>query len=250
MFHLWGPHPDSSYDAAALERLLNGGTIADLPDEYLAIGRVLAAAAAPARPDELTDETAAAASFVAARDVMALREPSERGRRSVLTSLMAVLAIAASTGGIVAAARGNLPDPVQEVAHETLGTVGISVPSITTQTDGTPNPADPIDDTEATPTPPPAGSGAPSFAAVGGTGSVVTPGVGVAGAAAPGTDPDADPVYAPLPSTFPDTLPEVPSDVGPGKEKKPPPPPPPPKGDGSKRVDPRRVDPKTVDPKA
>ena len=56
--------------------------------------------------------------------------------------------------------RGSLPDPVQQVAHETLCTVGISVPSITNRSDTTPSPADRIDDDASTvpPTPPPAAS--------------------------------------------------------------------------------------------
>ena len=60
-------------------------------------------------------------------------------------SVLTALTLTATAGTAVAAAQGSLPEPVQQVAHEALGAVGISVPGIArnddTGTDGGGEPA-------------------------------------------------------------------------------------------------------------
>ena len=181
--------------------------------------RMLAAASAPGLPDELAGQTAAAAAFVTARAPSTRRKLRHRTRRMTAgASLCAVLTIAISTGGAVAAVQGTLPEPVQELAHETLGTVGISVPSITNRSDKTPSAADHIDDdaSTATPTPPPAvtpdTSSFDSVDGVAGLGTASAAGGRVANPdpSAPAVDPEPD--HATLSWTFPDDLPAVPAD--------------------------------------
>jgi hypothetical protein len=194
MFRRPGSCPDPPLDAATLERLLSGGAIDDLPDAYRALGCSLAAAAAPACADELAGEAAAeaAAAFVAAREVDPLRARRRRGRtrgNTLVVSTLGVLFVVGASGSVVAATRGNLPEPVQEVAHQTLGAVGITVPGITDDVSG---PAHHIDVETATP---PAFGPRPAHA--GGH-----DGTSDAGASAATNDPAADPA-APEPSADP-----------------------------------------------
>ncbi|MGK5556593.1 hypothetical protein ACSNOI_33780 [Actinomadura kijaniata] len=80
-----------------------------LPDfgDHAGMTRLLAAATAPARPEELTGEEAAVAAF---RDARAAA-PGRRGRTRLLTVKAAVVAAALLAGGGVAwaASTGNLP---------------------------------------------------------------------------------------------------------------------------------------------
>jgi hypothetical protein len=83
---------------------------------------------APALPHELEGSAAAAASFIAAHE--ATRPAARRRPRSLAAMAVIGVLMAASTGSAVAATHGSLPEPVQQVAHEALGVVGISVPGI------------------------------------------------------------------------------------------------------------------------
>jgi hypothetical protein len=133
MFRISGRRPPTRLDDVTIERWLDGGSIDDLPDALRPLGEVLAAATNAPSPAELEGSTAAAASFVTAR---AAAGRSRRRARTVGVSMVAMLVLAASTGTAVAATRGALPDPVQQVAHEALGVVGISVPSIDARSNG------------------------------------------------------------------------------------------------------------------
>jgi hypothetical protein len=120
--------PTPPLDEVTAERLLRGAPIEDLPDAYRPLGLLLADATGPAAEEELTGSAAAAAQFVAVHE--AATEPKRR-TRSMAGSVLLVFALTASTGTAVAATQGALPGPVQQVAHEALATVGISVPGIT-----------------------------------------------------------------------------------------------------------------------
>jgi hypothetical protein len=113
-------------DEVTAERLLRGAPIEDLPDAYQPLGQLLADARRPATDAELEGSAAAAATFVAAQ---AANQPRRRVR-SVGASALFALTIAVTTGTAVAATQGALPQPIQQVAHEALGAVGISVPGI------------------------------------------------------------------------------------------------------------------------
>ena len=165
------PRPFPLLDAATAERLLRGGSFEELPDEYRQLGQLLMATRAPALPHELEGSAAAAASFVAAHDAIrpaplrrprSLRAPAlprrldgspaaadplvavhdttrpasrRRPRSLAAMAVVGVLMAAASTGSAVAATHGSLPEPVQQVADDALGVVGISVPGIESSRD-------------------------------------------------------------------------------------------------------------------
>src|SRR4051794_9207724 len=119
--------PSPSLDELTAERLLCGAPIEDLPDAFRPLGQLLADANAPASAEELRGSAAAAAAFVAAHH--AANAPRRR-MRTLTASVLTALTLAASAGTAVAATQGSLPEPVQQVAHEALGAVGISVPGI------------------------------------------------------------------------------------------------------------------------
>jgi hypothetical protein len=119
--------PTPPLDDVTAERLLRGGPIDDLPDAFQPLGQLLADASGPATADELDGSAAAAAEFVTAHHTAT--KPRSR-TWSLAASLVTALTVAASTGTAVAATQGALPEPIQQVAHEALGVVGISVPSI------------------------------------------------------------------------------------------------------------------------
>jgi hypothetical protein len=137
-------YPDGSglaIDAATADQLLDGVTPGDLAAAYVPVDRVLAALRAPATATELAGEDAAVAIFTAAR-----REDERRTRvaapwpgatRQVTRRVTArrPLRVAALTaafvvlgGGAIAAADGALPGPLQDIAHDALGLVGVKVP--------------------------------------------------------------------------------------------------------------------------
>ena len=120
--------PTPLLDEAAAERLLSGAPIDDLPDTFQPLGELLAAASGPPTPDELDGSAAAAAAFVAAHH--AANRTLPRTRRSLPASVLTALVVVSSTGTAVAATQGALPEPVQQVAHEALGVVGIHVPGM------------------------------------------------------------------------------------------------------------------------
>jgi hypothetical protein len=121
--------PTPPLDDLTAERLLRGAPIGDIPDVYRPLARLLAQASGPASPSEVEGSAAAAAAFVTAHHVANLPRRRRR-RRSLAASALVIVTLAASTGTAIAATQGALPQPMQQVAHEALGTVGISVPGI------------------------------------------------------------------------------------------------------------------------
>ena len=99
-----------------------------VPPGYGRLARLLAAATAPAAPEELAGEQRAMASFAA---VMRSHPPTLSPRRTpvprkVLTMKAAAAALVAvlSLGGIAAAATGLLPDQASPVADQAPATTG------------------------------------------------------------------------------------------------------------------------------
>lgn len=153
----------SDLDDNTAERMLSGHVDpADAPPGYAGVTEVLAAASASALPSELAGESQALSMFrtqaheevpIADAAVVSLDERRTRraSRKAVLVGVVAGV-ILASTG--VAAAGGDLPEPVQRVAHQTLSQIGVSVP------DPQPKPApdlraaDPRPNSNPKPTPP------------------------------------------------------------------------------------------------
>lgn len=98
-------------DRATAERLLRGESAT--PPQ---VAEVLAAAAAPARADELTGEGAAVTAFREARVEAAARTRTGRGLRSLIGARAAALVVAAAVGFLgltagVSALTGSLPGP-------------------------------------------------------------------------------------------------------------------------------------------
>src|SRR5947209_2751196 len=89
------------------------------------LGRLLAAAAAPARPDELTGQRAAMEGFRRAyRHAPDRRRPRRLAvalRRTVVVKAAAGAAVLFVGGTALAAGTGTLPDPAQQSAHDLLG---------------------------------------------------------------------------------------------------------------------------------
>ena len=121
--------PTPPFDEATAERLLGGAPSTTSPTTSSRSGGSSLPRRRPATPDELDGSAAAAAAFVAAHH--AANRTLPRRTRSMVASVLTVLTVVASTGTAVAATQGVLPEPVQQVAHEALGVVGIHVPGIT-----------------------------------------------------------------------------------------------------------------------
>ena len=151
---MYEPHlTPSDLDADTAERLLLGHVdAADAPPDYAGVAAVLAAASANATASEMEGEAEALAMFRTHHEgplnvpdvdaaVVSLDEHRSRrvSRKAVLVGVVAGV-ILASTG--VAAATGDLPEPVQRVAHETLSHIGVSVPSPPPKPAPEPRPAD------------------------------------------------------------------------------------------------------------
>ncbi|HEY3672910.1 MAG TPA: hypothetical protein VGN51_18365, partial [Acidimicrobiia bacterium] len=117
-------------DEATAERMLDGEPVDAASDSHLRVLELLGILSRPAAPEELEGAAAAAATFVTAHD--AATRPVRRTRPVVVLAVTTTL-LALSAGTAVAATEGVLPEPVQAVAHDALGVVGISVPGITTQ---------------------------------------------------------------------------------------------------------------------
>jgi hypothetical protein len=124
--------PTPSLDEATAERLLDGVPVEQLPEAFRPLGLLVARAAGPATDGELAGSATAAAEFVAAHH--AATAPRRRVR-SLATSVFVTLTLAVSTGTAVAAVQGALPGPIQQVAHEALGVVGVAVPGINREND-------------------------------------------------------------------------------------------------------------------
>jgi hypothetical protein len=116
-------------DQDILDRLLGGRLDpASAPPGYGGLARLLAAATAPAVPEELADQQLVLAEFTA---VMRSHPPTLSPRRTpvprkVLTmkAAAAVLVAALSLGGVAAAASGLLPDQASSVAEQARATTG------------------------------------------------------------------------------------------------------------------------------
>jgi hypothetical protein len=116
-------------DQDLLERLLDGRLDPALaPPGYGGLARLLAAAIAPAGPEELVGEQLAMATFTAE---MRSHSPALSPRRTavprkILTMKAAAAALVAalSIGGVAAAAGGLLPDQASPVADQAPATTG------------------------------------------------------------------------------------------------------------------------------
>jgi hypothetical protein len=119
----------SAADQDMLERLLEGRLDpTSAPPGYGGLARLLAAATAPAAPEELAGEQRALAEFTA---VMRSTPPTLVPRRIAVPSKVFTLKAAAaalvavlSLGGIAAAATGHLPGQASSVADRTTATSG------------------------------------------------------------------------------------------------------------------------------
>ena len=124
-----------------------------MPDAPEALLGLLAAASAPARPHELQGYDAARAAFVAAA-------PRTRGRHSFSLPLARIAGVKVAalaglltvTGVAVAAEADFLPTPIQHVAHDVLGGVGVPDPDPETpaQPEASTEPASPSPSRAAT----------------------------------------------------------------------------------------------------
>src|SRR5215217_8527428 len=123
------PEAAPAADQDLLDRLLDGRLDpASAPPGYGGLARLLAAATAPATPEELADAQRTMAAFAAA---MRSHPPTLSPRRTamprkVLTIKAAAAALVAvlSLGGVAAAASGLLPDQASPVADQAPATTG------------------------------------------------------------------------------------------------------------------------------
>jgi hypothetical protein len=126
------PDPDPlALDEATAERLLAGDLRSDqAPPGYAEVAALLAATVAAPSPAELAGQEAALAELQAV--VRAHRagawEAGTPGRRRRVGLVVAIAAAALSTGGIAAAATGNLPDPIRLATRSILTTKGDATP--------------------------------------------------------------------------------------------------------------------------
>jgi hypothetical protein len=131
MHRLLGPREAAppAVDQDLLDRLLEGRLDpASAPPGYGGLARLLAAATAPAAPDELAGEQLTMATFAAA---MRSHPPTLVPRRTavprkVFTMKAAAVALVAvlSLGGVAAAAGGLLPDQASPVADQAAAGTG------------------------------------------------------------------------------------------------------------------------------
>jgi hypothetical protein len=129
------------------ERLLAGQPT---DPDHPGLRRLLAAAAAPARPDELAGEGAILAEFAQAHRTRTSANPARRrhaarlriGRTAAKVTVGCVLVAAGGTA--FAAETGALPDVLQRHAHELFSALGVPAPASSgTQRGGRPStPAD------------------------------------------------------------------------------------------------------------
>jgi hypothetical protein len=117
-------------DQDSLERLLDGRLDpGSAPPGYGGVARLLAAAAAPAAPEELAGEQQALAQFAAVHS----RPPTRASRRNAVPSKLFTMKAAAaalvavlSVGGVAAAATGLLPGRAHHVADRAPATTAAS----------------------------------------------------------------------------------------------------------------------------
>jgi hypothetical protein len=134
---------DQPEDLWLVDRLLAG----DPRVEDASLTSLLAAATAPATSAELGGEDAIVAAFTqASRGISPSTPlPSRARSRPMLSTLLAgkVVAAAAASGialaGTAAAAyTGNLPDALQDIAHQTIGAPAADLPDAATERPATP----------------------------------------------------------------------------------------------------------------
>ena len=139
MRRLLQDHHRLALDEGTAEQLLTGRLDpADAPPGYSPVAALLAAVSAPPDTEELAGQAAIMAVFAAAARSHSpqLIDP---WRSRVLTKLLTAKAAAAvlgvlMTGGVAAAATGNLPAPAQQAAHALLGGAGVPAPAEATAT--------------------------------------------------------------------------------------------------------------------
>ncbi len=139
MRRLLQDHHRLALDEGTAERLLTGQLDpADAPPGYSQVAALLAAMSAPPDTEELAGQAAIVAAFAAAARSHSPQLIDPR-RSRVLTKLLTAKAAAAvlgvlMTGGVAAAATGNLPAPAQQAAHALLGSAGVPAPAEATAT--------------------------------------------------------------------------------------------------------------------
>lgn len=139
MRRLLQDHDRLALDEGTAERLLTGRLDpADAPPGYSPAAALLAAVSAPPDTEELAGQAAIVAVFAAAARLHSPQLIDPR-RSRVLTKLLTAKAAAAvlgvlMTGGVAAAATGNLPAPAQQAAHALLGGAGQPSPAEATAT--------------------------------------------------------------------------------------------------------------------
>ncbi|NJC74303.1 hypothetical protein HC031_31995 [Planosporangium thailandense] len=101
------------------------------------LAALLAAAAAPGRPDELNSEEAAVSAFLAARHVAIPRQRrlstvKTLAMKALTVKVLAVLATTTTVGGVALAAKtGALPNPLAEPAHTISSGLSAAEPTAT-----------------------------------------------------------------------------------------------------------------------
>jgi hypothetical protein len=129
--------PGAEHDELLLDMIFDGRVIPpDAPQEMHDLQRMLTALAGPAEPGELAGEAAARAAFIRLASpvgvpLAASRPPAHHGTRrpashrvprrrraGLAAALCAAAAVLASTA---AAYAGVLPEPIQQMAHATVG---------------------------------------------------------------------------------------------------------------------------------
>jgi hypothetical protein len=111
-----------------VDRLLAGAIAPDdAPPELSEAARILRAAAAPPEPRELTHEEATVTAFAATvRSETARRRRARTAVRTRRTALLAAALLLAGAG--IAVASDGLPNVADEVAHEILEEIGVTLP--------------------------------------------------------------------------------------------------------------------------
>jgi hypothetical protein len=115
------------------EHILGSATAieTEAPAAAFSVVRLLCDARAEASDDELAGEAAAVEQFLAvihARPARGERGAQARWQRRA-AAIVAASAVMFGGFGVAAAANGSLPDPLQRLAHTSLGHVGLDVPS-------------------------------------------------------------------------------------------------------------------------
>jgi hypothetical protein len=191
------------------ERLLATGH----GDDQAALSRLVAAARAPGRPDELAREDGAVAAFRAARAQPGSGTLRRVAARAMVIKVGVVVAVTAAAGVAVAAVTDNLPGQVDSPQPQTPVDVTTPARPGGRATDRTPSPP-PTDTTAPSATPTTSLTSGPSFG--------------------PSSGPSSGPSGGPTPSATAGPS-KKPKKVPPGQAKKTPPPPPAPPPTGGRR---------------